>query len=147
MKIRFVMFQVSICGDEHIPVYIITFLTNFIFSPPPHATDSVPPVPDCFTRAVKIVWAEPFFSNVCEKKQAQLIQMGSRRARTRTVGLRALSDPSLGTHFCTETAPGGPREVISESLICRLQFVNQCIYNGSTMGFPPILISLPGVHP
>jgi hypothetical protein len=35
MKIRFVMFQVSICGDEHIPVYIITFLTNFTFLPPP----------------------------------------------------------------------------------------------------------------
>ena len=59
MKIRFGMFQVSICGDEHIPVYIITFLTNFTFLPPPHATDPVPPVPDCFTRAVKIVWAEP----------------------------------------------------------------------------------------
>ena len=82
---------------------------KFQFFTSPHATDPVPPVPDCFTRAVKIVWAEPFFSNVCEKKQAQLIQLGSRRARTRTVGWRADYDPFRGNHLCGETA--SPRKV------------------------------------
>ena len=81
----------------------------------PHAHNPVPdkfqiytslhaagPVTARFTRAIQIVWAEPFVSNVCEKEAGAAYTDGELCARVRTVGWRDISDPSRGTHISTE---------------------------------------------
>ena len=75
MKIRFDMFQVSICGDEHIPVYIITFLTNFKFSPPPHAADPVSGRLASLAR-YKSFGRSPFFLTYVKRSRRSIYRWG-----------------------------------------------------------------------
>ena len=70
---------------------------------PSHAADPVSGQLASLAR-FKSFGRSPFFSNVCEKKQAQLIQMGSRRARIGTVRWRAADVPRRGNHLRSESA-------------------------------------------